>query len=381
MFLIRPVSTVVAVAFCVSCSALSHRLNYPEENASEETVLDAGETDRHAETMEAEPLSWNDLTRLARQHVRDGQLDRAEERLNQAAIQVADLSATNVSRRTVFGLRARLAIQIAESGELEVADQLADQLFAEAAESPEVGGSALVSLAVAVADRRETKAREAGDLQASQLELLRIALMTAKAGSISRDRMELAVRVSAAALRENDLALARMAIDQGLLDAEQVVPRNKGKMAGLQLHLARVARRQRDFETAESSAKLANRMLDEADADASTRGMAEAILAEILADKGDLETALAIASGANARIGDEQGVSDHAQRRILAALARVERSSGETAAARIHLEQALAIPGVDQSADIELVDELTRELREHAARGSSEDATWGSSPE
>jgi tetratricopeptide (TPR) repeat protein len=366
MFTLRPLSTAITItislALCLSCSSL----NYPSPEPSpspepiEEPMNDAAPEDL-LNAQEDEPLTWSDLTRLAREHRQHGELDQALERLAQAAIQVGDLPPSHAQRRTVFGLRARLAIELAAEGDLETADALADELFAEAEEAPEVGGSALVSLAVSVANRRQQAARENGEFE-SQLHLLRIALETAQTGSINRDRMNLAIRVAVVAARDNEIVLARMAIDQALSDALQLIPANTEKIASIQLEHARIALASGDFDTAKQSATAANQTLDGTAANASTLGIAEAALAEILAETGEAETALIIATGAYARIGGEEKLSPYAGRRILTSLARVESSLGDGRAAQMHFEQALSIPGQDFRADTDLVAEITREL-------------------
>jgi len=314
-----------------------------------------------AEDPDPEPaLTWNDLTRLAREHRVNGELDEARERLAQAAIQVRPLPPTHARRRTVFGAQARLAIELADAGEIESADELANELLAEAEAEPELGGAALVDLALSIADRRQPE---------PQLLVLRVALTTAQAGTTNRNRMDLAFRVADEAYRENDLDLARRAIDQAVLDAQHIGPSRKERIASLELYKSRIALAQGDLEVAESSAIAANQIFEEISASPSKRGIGEATLAEVLAAKGDGERALAIAGGAYARIaritriGGEEPIQDHAQRVILASLARVERSTGDWSSARIHFEEALSIPAVDFPADRHLVKQLTSELR------------------
>jgi tetratricopeptide (TPR) repeat protein len=307
-----------------------------------------------AAPVEESVRSWSDLTRLAREHRRRGELDEARERLDQADLQVRPLPPTDARRRTVFGARARLAIELADAGKIESADELADELLADSEAEPELGGAALVSLALSVADRREPE---------SQLAILDIALTTAQAGATSRDRMNLAFQVANIAYRDKNFVLARRAIDQSVSDAQHIGPSKRAQIASLELYRARIALAQADLEAAEASAITANQIFEEISADPSTRGIAEATLAEILAEKGSTEKALMIARGAHARIGGQEPIHDHAQRVILASLARVELSAGESVYAREHFEQALAIPGVDFSADADLVKQLTLELQ------------------
>ena len=358
MYSLRLVPMILLLSFCVSCV----QLNYPAD-----PPLDSSPGQNGDESEMDAPLSWSELTRLAREDRRRDQLTKANERLSKAAILVEGRAPTHVSRRTVFGLRARLAIDLAESGDLEAADSLADLLLSEAESTPEIGGPALVSLARSVAERRQAAAAENGE-EASQLSLLRTALTTAQAGRVSRDRMELASKVAKIAFREDEIGFARTAIDQCLADADLIIPANKDRLAALRLEHARIALAGDDLEAAQSSATAANQMLDEIDADASRRGVAEVVLAEILAAKGEFEMALVIASGAQARIGGDEPISDPASRLILSTLARIEKSAGDVDSARVHFEQALALPGVPETADEDLVRDITREIGELEAR-------------
>ncbi len=349
---LRFCSSVLALVFSMSCSSLSYAED-PEPLQDPIAHPEPMETPVAAPVIEP-ALSWSDLTRLAREHRRRSELGEARERLDQAALQVRALPPTHARRRTVFGARARLAIELADSGEIESADELADELLAEAAAEPELGGAALVSLALSVAERRESE---------SQLSILNIALTTAQAGATSRDRMNLSFRIANIAYRDKDFVLARRAIDQAVSDAQHIGPSKRSRIASLELYRARIALAQADLEAAETSAISANQIFEEISAGPSMRGVAEATLAEILAEKGSTEKALMIARGAHARIGGQEPIQNHAQRVILASLARVELSAGESASAREHFEQALAIPAVDFAADADLVEQLTLELQ------------------
>jgi len=354
-------SSLLAFAICLSFASpdMANTSDMPARS-SNESVANANPPPlaTGAEDPDPEPaLTWSDLTRLAREHRVNGELDEARERLAQAAIQVRALPPTHARRRTVFGAQARLAIELADAGEIESADELANELLAEAEAEPKLGGAALVDLALSIADRRQPE---------PQLLVLRVALTTAQAGTTNRNRMDLAFRVADEAYRENDLDLARRAIDQAVLDAQHIGPSRKERIASLELYKSRIALAQGDLEVAESSAIAANQIFEEISASPSKRGIGEATLAEVLATKGDGERALAIAGGAHARIariGGEEPIQDHAQRVILASLARVERSTGDSSSARIHFEEALAIPAVDFPADRHLVKQLTSELR------------------
>jgi len=351
-------SSALALCFCLSCISL----NYPDEPNDLSTPDSQPTANATPETAEAgvgtaaiEPaLTWSELTRLAREHRQRGELDEAGERLAQAAVQVRPLAPTHIRRRTVFGMQARLAMGLAARGEIESADELADELLAEAELEPELGRAALVELALSVADRREPE---------SQLPLLRIALTTAQAGATSRDRMRLAFRVATRAYREEDFDLARRAIDQSVADAQHLGPSKKTRIASLELFKSRIALAQPDLKAAEKSAATAIRILEEISSRSEKLGVAEGTLAEIVGKRGDTERALTIAHDAHARFVGEEPIRDHAQRLILASLARVERSAGDSVSARRHFEQALAIPPVDSIDDIELVERLTIELQ------------------
>ncbi len=342
--------SALALVCCLSCLSL----NYPEDPKA--LARESRPPNTAGGMPVVEPaLSWSDLTLLAREHRKRGELDQARARLEQAAAQVRPLPPHHARRRAVFGMQARLATELAAAGELESADELADELLREAEGAPELGGAALVSLALSVADRREPDSR---------LELYRVALGTAQAGTTSRDRMNLAIRVAVEGYHQKDFVLARRAIDQAVLDAQHIGPSRKERIASLELYKAYVALAQMDLPAAEMSATTANRIFEEISASSSHRGTAEAILAEILAEKGDLEKALIIARGAHARIDGEEPIQDHAQRQILASLARVERSAGDVVAAQRHFEKALAIPALDLAADVDLIERLTIEVQE-----------------
>jgi hypothetical protein len=375
-------SSLLALLVSISCSSLSYPED-PKPPREPEPVQESEPLQESEPVQESEPLqepnalqdpiarpepmetsvaapvfepalSWSDLTRLAREHRRRGELEEARERLDQAALQVRPLPPTDARRRAVFGARARLAIELADAGEIESADELAGELFAESEAGPELGGAALVSLALSVADRREPE---------SQLAILSIAFTTAEAGAISRDRMSLSIRIADTAYRDKDFVLARRAIDRAASDAQHIGPSKRSRIASIELFRARIALAQADLEVAEMSATTANQIFEELSANPSMRGIAEAILAEILAEKGSTERALMIARGAHARIGGQEPIQTHAQRLILASLARVELSAGESVSAREHFEQALAIPAVDFAADNDLVEQLTLELQ------------------
>lgn len=351
-------SVALALVFCVSCFSLNYPTEYPGSGDSTQprnSDTSSGALVQGAEEPYLEsPLSWSDLTRLAREHMKINELDQARERLAQAALQVQPLPATHARRRAVFGMRARLAMRLASADKIDSADELADELLAEAEQLPALGGSALVLLALSVNERRQAE---------SQLPLLRIAISAAQAGAANRDRMNLASRVATVAYQEKDLALARRAIDQAVADARLLGPSKKIAIAALELRKSQIALSQADLEAAETAATVANQMFEEAAASASSRGAAEAVLAEILANRGETEKALSLAKAAQARIDGEEPIQGYPQRLILGSLARVERMAGNFARARLHFEQALAIPAAQSAMDDDLIEQLRIEFQ------------------
>jgi tetratricopeptide (TPR) repeat protein len=320
------------------------------------------------DTQIQEPaLGWSDLTRLARDHQRRGELDEAERRLDQASTLVSKLAPTDARRRAVFGTRARFAEQLAYHGETERSDALADQLFAEAEAEPALGDTALVSLAVSVVDRRSAVGEEARldsdspDERTSQMRILRIALRTAQTGTANRDRLQLAKRVAETAFLEDELATARNAVDQAIADTATLAPTNAAQIAELSLLRARIANRQGDFERAIADATRANQIADERGASASFRGYGEATLAEALARSGEPDRALAIGRGARARLDGDEPIEDHAQRIILTSLARIEVSIDHAERARLYYDEALEVPGDDSDEDRHLVRAIVAE--------------------
>ena len=330
-------------------------------------------------------LRWSDLTRLARAHQTQGEFEEAEQRLEQAAVQVSGLPAYHASRRTVFGVRARFAEFIALRGDLERADALADQLISEAEAEPAIGGAALVSLAMSVAERRSAASAASssggGEEQsaepASQLSILRVALLAAQRGRANRVRLQLAVSIADQAYLEGEMDLARNAIDQAIVDARILVPGNLGQWALLRIERARIAAAQNDYELAAADAIRANQIFEEISADQTNRGIGEAILAEILAKQGEGEEATRIVRNARARLDAEEPIHGHAQRVILGALARVEIANGNSEDARKYYAEALEVPGMDLLRDRFLIRELSAEA---VALDASSSSTPVSSP-
>ncbi len=314
------------------------------------------------DAAEPEPgRNWRQLTQLARESAQTGKLDKADELLAQAALQVKDRRPTNTQRRTVFGLRARLAHDIAALGETEKADTLANQLFDEVRAEPALADAALVTLARATADRRLAAAKQAGRHE-SQLPLLALAFTASQSGTASRERLGLAFEVALTALREGDLDLSRRAIDQAVLDAQVIAPSDRGQAAALKIYKSRIALAQRDLETAESTAYAAVRIFEEIGADPSSLGVAEATLGQVLAEKGELERALELGRAAYARLSSSETIVPHARRQIPACLARIEWLAGERDAAGAHYREALSIPADGSDRDADLIHDIKASL-------------------
>lgn len=312
---------------------------------------------------EAAPLGWAELTRNARLAGQEGDFDRAREDLRAAADQLSDLDAATAQRRTVAGMRARLALDFVALGQEDKANALADELFAEVTEAPELGGPAIVELAYFFANRREIASEEAGEPE-SQLPLFRIALLASEKTNASQSRLNLAFEISEAATRDGDHDLARRAIDLAVQDAQKIAPSDRDQMASLKIFKTRIALRQGDFLTAVASATAANRIFEEIDAPSANRAVAEATLARALAGTGELDRARAIADGAKARVEDGKRVPGYPKRIVYAEIGRGERAAGNLASAREYFDLALAIPPVDFEADALLRETLRRERAE-----------------
>lgn len=305
-------------------------------------------------------LGWHDLTRLAREHVQRGELAQAEERLIQAEMQLAGRPAALAPRRTIFGMQARLAVELARQGEIERADALAHRLFDVAETEPAIGGDALVTLARSVVARRAQSPEPMPVTE--KLRILDLALTTAEAGRLQRGRLDLAFEVSQAARHADSLPLARRAIDLAERDARLLHPDDRRLIASIVLERARVALEQQDLEPAERAATTARALFDEVDASEGERGLSEITLAGALAGQGESERARSLADAAAARLDADPPPSDYVRRAILTGLARLEQDSGNTGLARRLLEEALSIPPVDSDADRHLVSRIERDL-------------------
>lgn len=343
-----------------------------ERKRRRETPTRARLEQRKVDDAASEPArSWRELSRLAREKVQDGELEAANELLAQAASQLADRRPTNTQRRTVFGLRARLAQDLAAQGKTEAADALADRLFEEARDNPALGDAALVALARATAARRHADAVEAGRTDDSQLPLLALAFDTAQSGTATRERLGLGFEVSGLALRAGELDLARRAIDQCVLDAQVIAPGDRVQAAALKVYKARIALAQRDLGTAEATAHAALKTFEEIDANGSNRGVAETTLAQVLAEKGELERGLELARTAYARLSNDEKLVVHARRQIAAGLARVERLAGDANAAGVHYREALTDPSDGSTLDDDLIRDIKAALADLETRTSA----------
>ena len=314
--------------------------------------------------------SWRELASMARESVQNGEFEKADELLAQAAFQLKDLRPTNTQRRTVFGLRARLANDLAASGKVEEADALANQLFDEARREPALGDTSLVALARATAERRAKAAREAGR-EESQLPLLALAFRASQSGTANRERLGLAFEVSSEALRAGDLELARDGIDQAILDAQIIAPSDAMQAAALKVYKARIALAQNDLVTAEAAAQTAVQIFEEQKADGSNRGVAEATLAQILAEKGEHARALELGRAAYARLSGTDTIVPHARRQIASRFARIEWLAGDLDAAGAHYREALAIPSDGTDLDHDLIKDIKAALAQLETSGAA----------
>lgn len=314
-----------------------------------------------AEMVSQEPgLDWNALTRLAREHLQRGELSEAEERLDQAAAQVDALPPFDARRRAVFGMQSRLAIALAEAGEPERADALANRLFEVAEEQPQIGDTALVDLARSYLARHETSADPLPPEE--KLRILDIALTTAQKDAPSRHRLELAFEVSQEAHYDGALPLARRAIEQARADQLTLEPGNALQLGSIDIFLARIALDQDDLARAEEAAISANQLFEESSAGDAQRAIGEITLAQVFARKGEAEKARLVTRTAQARILEPEGIDPHAWRTVLGGVARVEARLGDLDLAREHYRLALAAPATDYEPDQRLTEQLLREF-------------------
>ena len=353
------------------CANLNSSLNYssdeaqtaPAEPALVETGLGVPEETLPEvyEELDERGKPWYELVRESRVARQAGDYEAAREALSKAAAQLASRPADNAQRRTVHSATARLAMLLATSGQSEKANEIAEDVLAEAEANPLVGGPATADLAYYLAQKRTLAAKESG-IPESQLSLFRIALLVSEREAASNERLMLAYAVSKVASRERDYDLARRAIDRAVLDSKILEPLELSQLATLKIAKMRIALTQGDLATAEATGAAANRLLDEIDAPAEYRAIGEATIARIIAERGDTERARAIAISARSRLGDEPPPGNHGSRIVLGELARLERAAGDLDAARRIYAEALDLPAVDLDIDTDLVGELTQEL-------------------
>lgn len=327
-------------------------------------LAEAGESAAVAFAAEEseEARSWYALTRLAREKRQLGKFDETAEYLEQAALQLAGRPPSNAQRRTVLGMRARLALDLFALQRDADAEALSDLLFEEVEAEPEVGGPAIIDLASYVVQLRVARANEDG-LEASPLPLMRLALQSAETGNPTRERIRLAYEVAREAEREGDLDFARAALDRAIADTRIVESANLEQLTTLELHRARMAIDAGAFEEAEEAAAAANRMLAEYDAPVTSLAIAESAMAHVVAERGDAERARAIARTAQSRLGGDPPMPDAAVRLVEGQLARMERALGDLDAARAHYTTALDLPGTENPADVDLTRRLAEELQ------------------
>ncbi len=332
-----------------------------ETPADTEADVAVGEDfDAFDDPAEEPEQSWYTLTRAARDARQLGRFEEMANLLERARLLVAERPAESIQRRTVHGMRARLALDLLALGREDEANALADALFEEAESEPAVGGPATIELASRFSIHRTDVARADG-LEASVLPLMRIALNAAESENPNRQRLGLAFEVAREAEFQGDLPLARKAIDRAIADSRILEAANLRQLATLELIRARVALGQGDLAEAERSAGASNRLLDETNASAPARAVGEATMAHVVAKRGDEDRARAIARTAQSRLGGDPPAPNGLARRVLGELARMERALGDVDAARAHYRAALDLPGTQDPADQQLVESLTRE--------------------
>jgi hypothetical protein len=357
----------------VSCGL---SMSYPAETEGVTTPASSPQGAAQTPAAAGEALTWSELTRLAREDRQAGRLDEARTRLEQAASQLAERPSSDAGRRTVFDLQARLALDLIAVGRPDDADAMAAPLFAQAEQDPALASSALVDLAYATAIRPPTTS-ESEEAQPARLELMELALGAAERGPASRQRMMMAADIALEALEQGHLELARRGIDRAVLDARIVAPTDQTQLGSLKIYKARIARAQGDLDAAEASAVSAAQHFEQGRSGPANLAVAEATLARVLADRGEIERAREQADSAWQRVSGDPPMPDFVKRIALGAQARVERAAGNLEAARARYEQALAMPAGGFARDLALISELQAEL---AALDASaiDDASAGS---
>jgi len=219
-------------------------------DAAATTARVATPTDASVEPEDEPALEWSELSRMAREHVRRGEYAEARERLGQAALQLTAMRATDTRRRTIFGRRAALALQLALAGQPGAAEELTYELLEEAEEAPGIAGSAWVVLVLAITSDAPPPDDEEDDIAATELALLRTAWVAAREGPADRDRLRVAYRLGNKAEMQAELELARDAFEDAAWVHRRIVPTGQTEYAGLRLDIARIALDLGDVESA-----------------------------------------------------------------------------------------------------------------------------------
>jgi hypothetical protein len=207
-------------------------------------------TDAAVEPEDEPALEWSELSRMAREHVRQREYAEARERLGQAALQLAAMRATDTRRRTIFGRRAALALQLAHAGQPGAAEELTYELLEEAEEAPGIAGSAWVVLVLAITSDAPPPDDEEEGIAATELALLRTAWAAAREGPADRDRLRVAYRLGNKAEMQSELELARGAFEDAAWVHRRIVPTGQTEYAGLRLDIGRIALELGDVESA-----------------------------------------------------------------------------------------------------------------------------------
>ena len=303
---------------------------------------------------------WVEPSRRGREALARGRLDEARTAFELAESRLTDRAPGHAARRAVHGMLARTATAMLATAARGDAGALAERLLAQAEETPAIAGDATSQLAQRLAAHRLQRADAAG-AETSTLPLLAIALGVEESGAPSRKRRELAVRVARDAHDAGDHALALRAIVLALADTRAIEPGHTRMLVGLELERARIAIAGGALAEAEGAAATALELIDAGDADPVQRLVGESTMGRVVARRGDVARAEAIAAGVRARLTGEEPIPPYASRWGWGDLARIEATLGRSEAARALFDRALAIPGLDLDLDRQLVAELAAE--------------------
>ena len=198
-FLWQILPFVIALPLATAgCASLNSSLNYTSDEAQMSPAapvlveIGLGFTEETLPEVDIELTErgkpWYELARESREARQAGDYEAAREALSKASAQLASRPADNAQRRTVHSATARLAMLLATSEQIEKANEVAEDVLAEAEADPLVGGPATVELAYYLAQKRTLAAKESG-LPESQLSLLRIALLVSEHEAASNERL------------------------------------------------------------------------------------------------------------------------------------------------------------------------------------------------